>query len=289
MIFLLIVSLIWAFSFGLIKDNLTGLDSNFVSFARLFLSLVIFLPLLKFKKLNGILTLKLILAGAIQYGLMYIAYIYSFQFLKAYEVALFTVFTPLYVTVIHNIIKRRFHVMFFITALIAIFGTWIIKYEDFSQSNLLLGFLIVQVSNIGFAFGQVYYKEIMRNYPDTKDQDVFGILYLGGVALTALSTSVFTQWTGFQISSNQILILIYLGVIASGVAFFLWNYGARRVNIGALAIFNNLKVPLAIFVSLVFFGETTNISNLLIGGLIVLFALVINEIYVHRYQQDVEM
>jgi hypothetical protein len=49
------------------------------------------------------------------------------------------------------------------------------------------------------------------------------------------------------------------------------------VDIGALAIFNNLKVPLAVAVSLIFFGEQANLLNLAIGGAIVFAALVINE------------
>lgn len=88
MLYLLIVSLIWAFSFGLIKGNLTGLDSNFVSFARLLISFIVFLPFLRLKLVNKNLSLKLILTGALQYGLMYISYIYSYQYLKAFEVAL---------------------------------------------------------------------------------------------------------------------------------------------------------------------------------------------------------
>ena len=52
MIYLLAVSLIWAFSFGLIKGNLVGLDSNFVSFVRLFISFLVFVPFLKIKNLE---------------------------------------------------------------------------------------------------------------------------------------------------------------------------------------------------------------------------------------------
>jgi len=50
MIYLLIVSLIWAFSFGLIKGQLTGLDANFVAAARLVVSLAAFLPFLRIKQ-----------------------------------------------------------------------------------------------------------------------------------------------------------------------------------------------------------------------------------------------
>jgi len=282
MIYLLFVSLLWAFSFGLIKGNLTGLDSNFVSFARLLLSLIVFLPLVKFKKVDRKLSWRLILTGMVQYGLMYITYIYSFQYLQAFEVALFTIFTPIYVTLINSFMKRKFNAMFFLTALLAIIGTGIVKYQDLSQSDMLIGFLIVQVSNISFAFGQVFYKASMKDVPELKDQEVFGILYIGGVMITALVSGVFTDFSALQISSNQWITLLYLGIVASGFAFFLWNFGARRVNIGALAIFNNLKVPLAVAVSLLVFGESANIPNLLIGGIIVVLALVINEIYVRR-------
>jgi drug/metabolite transporter (DMT)-like permease len=79
-----------------------------------------------------------------------------------------------------------------------------------------------------------------------------------------------------------VLTLIYLGAIASGLGFFLWNSGARQVNTGALAIFNNLKIPLAVVVSLVFFGEQANPVALLIGGSIVLLALWLNEHSIRR-------
>ena len=45
MIYLVITSCIWAFSFGLIGNRLAGLDPAVVAFARLALSLLAFLPL----------------------------------------------------------------------------------------------------------------------------------------------------------------------------------------------------------------------------------------------------
>jgi drug/metabolite transporter (DMT)-like permease len=54
--------------------------------------------------------------------------------------------------------------------------------------------------------------------------------------------------------------------------------GARKVNAGALAIFNDLKIPTAVAISLLVFGEKTNLLNLVIGGLIVIASLVFNEL-----------
>jgi carboxylate/amino acid/amine transporter len=291
MIYLLVVSLLWAFSFGLIKNQLAGLDANFIAAARLLVSLVVFLPFLRIKGLPSRQTAQLLMVGAIQYGIMYVAYNYAFQYLKAYEVALFTIFTPLYVTLINDGMRRKLHGVSLVATVLAIAGTAIVKRGGIIESNILMGFLIVQISNLGFAYGQIYYKEIM-NTLDAKEfnnRQVFGLLYLGGFLTAALSAAIFTPWQSFTITSNQFLVLLYLGAIASGLGFFLWNVGARQVNNGALAIFNDLKIPLAVVVSLLFFGEQANLINLVLGGLIVVGALFLNEWGIKRQQQTALM
>lgn len=94
MLYLLSASIIWSFSFGLIKGNLTSLHPNLVSFFRIAISLLVFLPFIKVKNIPNRFKLKLVLIGGVQYGLMYITYIYSYKYLKGYEAALFTIFTP---------------------------------------------------------------------------------------------------------------------------------------------------------------------------------------------------
>ena len=84
MFLLLIVSLVWAFSFGLIKDQLTGLDSNFVAFSRMVLSLIVFIPFARTKRISFSYAGQLILLGAVQFGLMYVAYIFAYQYLNGY-------------------------------------------------------------------------------------------------------------------------------------------------------------------------------------------------------------
>jgi drug/metabolite transporter (DMT)-like permease len=282
MVYLVLVSLVWAFSFGLIKGNLAGLDSNFVSFCRMAVSLVVFLPFLKLRKVNFKLGWRLAVVGALQFGVMYITYIAAFKSLQAYEVALFTIFTPLYVVMIEDILQRKFHPIYLLTAIAAVGGTWIIKGQALLSPQILGGFVLVQISNICFALGQVWYRRIMAKEPAVKDHEVFGILYFGAAVLTAISTLVFVPVSSIVLTAKQAWTLLYLGAVASGISFFLWNLGARKVNAGALAIFNDLKIPLAVFVSLVVFGEKTNVANLLIGGSIMILALVVNEWVVKR-------
>ncbi len=277
MSYLLTVSFIWAFSFGLIKGNLTGLDPNFVSFCRMALALLVFLPFFRLKNLHRSLALKLMLIGMVQYGLMYCSYIYSYQFLKAYQVALFTIFTPLYVTLIHDLFKRRINCLFLLTVFLAIAGTAVIVYRQVTWTDFQAGFMLMQVSNISFAFGQVYYRKLLTAHGEIQDVRIFALLFLGAVLFTGFFSGWTTEWAALVVTPKQVWTLLYLGVLASGLCFFLWNFGARKVDAGALAILNNLKIPLAVACSALFFHEAVNLPRLLVGGGIIVAALWLNE------------
>ena len=64
-----------------------------------------------------------------------------------------------------------------------------------------------------------------------------------------------------EINSDQWKSILYLGFVASGIGFFLWNKGATLSNPGTLAAFNNAVVPLAVICSLFLFGEIRNIED----------------------------
>ena len=78
-----------------------------------------------------------------------------------------------------------------------------------------------------------------------------------------------------RLEAGQVLALLYLGLIASGLCFFLWNSGAKRTSAGVLSVMNNLKIPLAVACSLLFFGEEGNIPALIGGGAVILAALLL--------------
>ena len=277
MLYLLSASLIWSFSFGLIKGNLTSLHPNLVSFIRIAISLLIFLPFIKVRNIPFRFKLKLVMIGAVQYGLMYITYIYSYKYLKSYEVALFTIFTPIYVSFIYDMIKKRYHMNYLIISLLAVAGTAIIVYKEIASSDFIPGFILMQFSNLFFAWGQVKYREAMKNNTDIRDKDIFAYLYSGAFVVTLFSLLITVDITTISISLNQILTLIYLGSVASGLAFFLWNFGVRRSGIGTISIMNNLKIPLAIIVSIIVFGESGNIIKIIFGCIILISALIYND------------
>ncbi|MBN1557803.1 MAG: EamA family transporter [Lentisphaerae bacterium] len=266
MAYLLTASLIWAFSFGLIKHVLSGLDPFFIAFIRLALSLVLFLPFLRVRRTGWGTAARLLAVGAVQYGMMYMAYIFSFRTLAAHEVALFTVFTPICVTVINDIRVRRFHGRWLLASMLAVAGAGVIVGAGRRVGGAWTGFLVLQFANLCFAGGQVWYRGIMRGRSGLRDAEVFAWLFAGAAAVSGLGMAWLGRWEGGAVTLPQALTLGYLGLIPSGVGFFLWNAGARRAKAGSLAVLNNLKIPLAVLVSIGVFGERPDWWPFLLGA-----------------------
>lgn len=281
--YLVLTSLVWAFSYGLIKANLAGLDPNFVTCCRMLFALLVFAPFLRLKNVPRKQIQQLMFIGAIQYGVMYLCFLRSFRYLDAYQAALFTTFTPLYVILINNILARKFSWYYLQVALLAMLGGCVIYYKNILQPDILLGFLLVQGSDLCFAFGQVAYKRLRIQQPQLRDISVYALLFGGALITAALATSISAGWhSSSLVTGKQLLVLVYLGAIASGICFFLWNKGAVTTNTGTLAVFNNLKSPLAIVVSILFFHETTDVTRLIIGMSLIGLALFMAERYNQR-------
>ena len=276
---LLLATLLWALSFGLIKRELGGLDPNFVAWARMALALPLLLPFLRVRELSlwpgprWRSAAKLVAIGAVQYGMMYTGYLAAFGFAQAHEVALFTVTTPLYVSLLHDAWARRFDPVNLGLALLAVLGAVVLQPRSWTVAGAWLGFALVQASNLCFAVGQIAYRRVRRQAPQVRDHAVFAWLYLGGLLVTTVTVSLADSWSELaEVDGRQTWTLLYLGVIATGAGFFLWNRGAVTAPVAALAVFNNLKIPLAVAVALTIFGERADLPRLALGGSLMLLA-----------------
>ena len=275
--YLITVSLLWAFSFGLIKVGLSDLDSTAVATVRLALATLIFLPFFRPNLAPKPIRLRLVTIGAFQFGLMYVLYIAAFRYLQAYEVVMFTIFTPIYIVLLESALDRRLNRPAMIAAALALCGAGIMKWRLGMSPYGMIGFFLMQGSNLCFAVGQIAYRRIRLDWKDGKDGQHFAWLYIGAVLAAGLISLGVSDWGAFRPSNDQWLALFYLGTLASGLGFFGWNLGATKVNAGTLAVFNNLKIPLAVTVSLTVFRETTHIPKLIAGAAFMAIALYVTE------------
>ena len=267
---LILVSIIWAFSFGLIKGKLTGLDSGLVASIRLILCFLCFMPFML--KVSGLgVRYRLMALGAVQFGVMYLAYIQSYQYLPGYLVAVFTIFTPVYVVLFEAVWGARKGIaLAFVAALSSVIGAAIIVFKVPQQDGYLTGLLILQLANIAFAFGQWQYQ---RWAPAESQTGNMFWMYLGGASVASLVSFPGLDWGNVKISLDQGLSLLYLGIVASGFCFYLWNSGAKQVSVPTLAAMNNGYIPFAVIFSVVIWQEEADWVRLIPGIVVLVFAL----------------
>jgi drug/metabolite transporter (DMT)-like permease len=265
LLYLVLVSIVWGFSFIIIKGTLASLDSNFVSLARMLLSFLVLIPFVRLSGIRFFDKLQLMLIGGVQFGLMYVAYVASFRYLPAHVIALMTTTTPLFVAVFSDLFNKEVRKIILLAAVLAAVGGAVIKLPKQSMTASLWGITLIQISNAAFAYGQIAYKRLMGERESLRDKKVFGLMYGGAVVVTAIFSIVYTDYAHLTVHPHQWMSLAYLGIIASGLCFLLWNLGARKVNEGTLAVMNNLKIPIGVIAGLVILKENTDYLRLAAG------------------------
>ncbi len=285
MTYLVLVSILWAFSFGLIKQRLVAADPFVVAFLRLAVSCLVFLPWLRPARLAPALRRRCFAWGAIQFGLMYVLYTAAFRDLTAAAVAVLTVLTPLYVVLLDDARARRVRGRRLVAAALAVVGAAVVVWRGGGEAPAWRGALLVQGANLCFAAGQLAYRDLARQGPGAGRTPPAGP---AGATLTAwmyLGAAVCTGLLALLVADPDRVAplrapgawfaLLYLGLLPTALGFYLWNRGASRVSAGLLAVANNLKVPLGVLVAWLVFGETVARGRTAVGLALVLTALML--------------
>lgn len=268
MLNLIIATICFSLSFGLIKTQLASLPSDFVVLSRLFLAFLIFIPFIKKGNLKK--QYLAFLIGIIQFGIMFFCFLKAFKYLQGNEIALLTTTTPIFVGLWATLFGERFRLIYIICILLSILGAGIIVWQNISFDMIVKGILLMETSNCAFALGQILWKKCV----DDTSPKYMPSAYLGATLFVLPFTIANNSFQIIHsITLNQVLSILYLALIPTGIGFFLWNKGAIQVSSSVLAIMNNLKIPFAILFSIIIFQEKINIQNFIIGSSIILFSI----------------
>ncbi|WP_027908300.1 carboxylate/amino acid/amine transporter [Pseudomonas sp. URMO17WK12:I4] len=277
--YLLAVTVLWAFSFSLIGEYLAGrVDSDFAVLARVAVAALVFLPFTLWRGLPRRLLAGFWLAGALQFGVTYLCLYRSFQVLTVPEVLLFTVLTPIYVTLLDDALARRFSPWALVAALVAVGGGVVIRFERL-EGEYLIGFLLLQLANLTFAAGQVLCRQLLMRYPTEQPlHRFFGHFFLGALVLVVPSFLLFGNLDKLPSTALQWGILLWMGLFATALGLFWWVKGSVKVDAGTLAVMNELHVPAGLVVNLLIWNRDADIPRLALGGAIILASLWLNRL-----------
>ena len=277
--YLVIVTLIQACSFSLMGEYLAGhVDSYFAVLVRVVLAGLVFIPLTRWRQVEPGFMRGMLLIGALQFGVTYVCLYLSFRVLTVPEVLLFTILTPLHVTLIEDAINRRFNPWALVAALVAVMGAAVIRFDTISP-EFFKGFLLLQLGNFTYAAGQVMYRHLVARYPsDLPHYRRFGYFYLGALAVVLPAFVLFGKADFWPEAPLQWGVLVFLGLVSTALGLYWWNKGACMVSGATLAVMNNVHVPVGLFFSLLIWNQHEPLGRLFLGGLVILIAVWISRL-----------
>jgi carboxylate/amino acid/amine transporter len=275
--YLILVTVLWAFSFSLIGQYLAGqVDSDFAVLVRVAIAAAVFIPFTRWRGLPWRLLGGFWLAGALQFGVTYLCLYRSFTVLTVPEVLLFTVLTPIYVTLLDDSLAKRFNPWALFAALFAVGGGVIIRFKHI-EGDYLIGFLLLQLANLTFAAGQVLCRQLLARYPTEQPlHRFFGHFFLGALLLAVPSYLLFGDAGKLPQTAVQWGVLGWMGLFATALGMFWWVKGSTLVDAGTLAIMNELHVPAGLLVNLLIWNRNADLHKLAIGAAVIIASLWIN-------------
>lgn len=277
MLLLVVASLLWSVSFALIDQS--GIDADLLAAARLGLAALLFAPVLARSRVAPRRALALMGVGALQFGVMYVLVMRSYAHLAGHEVALLTITTPILVVLSGAVFARsasaRPGLRPWVAASVAVAAAYALSSGRGldAEPGFWTGVGLVQAANLAWAAGQVLYARI-ESPSGAGAARRFGWLYVGAALVAGSWASGTVGSADLDLTGTQLLKLLYLGLVPSGLAFYLWNRGATQVRVGTLAVMNNLKVPLAVAVALAPpFNESADLVRLTLSAALLGLAL----------------
>lgn len=274
---------IWggAFTIGrVVAQTVSPFSAGFGRFAvaSLFLWLLIALRREKLAKLNlrqWLLVFCLGLSGILVYNLFFFL---GLRDIAASRAGLIIALNPICITIASRIfLKERLTYLKLIGIAISLCGAALIIADGQLQTLFSQGIGRGELAILGCVLSWTTYSllgKLAMQELSTSATTTYGI-WVGTVLL--LPFAIWEQHNSLsQVSLATGLGLIYLGVLATVVAFNWYYEGIKTIGAGKAAVFINLVPMFAILFGTIFLQESLSIAILLGGGLVILGVSLVN-------------
>ncbi len=202
----------------------------------------------------------------------------SFQFIgtkltDAHTGALITSATPAFIVIFARfVLKEKITIRKIISMILATLGVIILIGWDTNASTYYVGSLILVGAAITWALLSVYVKIASKRFSSltiTTYAVLFALVFTTPLMLWELqSNDVYYQ------SILIILGILYLGIVSTAGAFFLWNKGMELLDAGIGSLFFFFQPIVGAFLGWALLNEQLDI-NFYVGGILIVAGVVI--------------
>ncbi|MGD1821914.1 MAG: DMT family transporter [Pleomorphochaeta sp.] len=177
---------------------------------------------------------------------------------------------PIFTGIINKIFKVKLSKQWVLATLISILGCIFIFYNNNQTQTDILGIICALSAGFSYALFVINSKKAYANNSRIKTNGI--IFFFGAICLSPI---LLIYRNDFVITSNEIIPLLYLGIIATSLAYTLFALGIKKTS-AAKTVTYTLAEPLsASLLGILFLHEAYTI-NTIIGIILIFTGLIIN-------------
>lgn len=249
-----------------------------ISFIRYFIAGIILFFIMKKMKLKKIERQDYkyaFLIGFVGYFIATVAQLIGIKLSNASLASLVNSINPITIMLFAAIIlKEKLTPKKIICIILAIVGVHTIIGGS-NETGQILGILISVFAVISWSLISVVVRRVTQKY-DPIQITTYAII-VAAVCTFPFSIGEFMITPNIQFNWQVIISLIYIGVVCTALAHFLWNKSLSMIEAGACSLFYPVQPMVAVFLGWMFLGESINI-NFVIGAILIIGGVVFSVI-----------
>jgi len=278
---------IWASTFAATKLGLVEIAPITLAFLRFLIAsfiLVIAVWLTKqSKQLKNAFkqdTPFFLLLGLTGIALMFILENFAIKFTSTSEAAIIMNSDPILIAILaYFFIGEKFNKYKVLGILLGFVGVLIVIFNKTDFASLIktqsfLGNMLALASSFAWAIYTIMIKKRVDKYGPTivtTIASIFGAIFL------LIAMFLFEGLPNFgSYTMNSWLLVLYLGVIVSGLSFFLWNYALKHFEASKVGMYWFLVPVIAVIIGISLFKEELT-AQMIIGTLLIFTGIYLTE------------
>ncbi len=287
-LYIILTTMIWGFIPILVKIILVVFNPLTIVFVRFSLACIFFFLLWIIRGRKGSFLLNWrnpwLLLGGSALSLNYILFTLGVKETTAGSASLLVQSQIIFLILWgHLLLRERIDWLKGIGMLITLAGLFIVIWSEDSLAEMFAsryfwGNILVAISGLFWSFYGLSNKKLGENRRTT---EILPSVFLLGVIITAIPTYLKLE---FYISptGRDIIILIALGVIGTGLSYLLLSEGIKRLNASTAGVMTSLAPVFTLLSANIFLGEEIT-TRIIIGTILILLGIVVI-IYDDNYQ-----
>lgn len=215
------------------------------------------------------------LIGFVGYFIATVAQLIGVKFSNASLASLVNSVNPITIMLFAAIIlKEKLTLKKIICIILAIVGVHTIIGGS-NEGGQVIGILISLFAVISWSLISVIVRRVTQKY-DPIQITTYGII-IAAVSTLPFSIGEFIMTPNIQLDWTVVLSLIYIGVVCTALAHFLWNKSLSMIEAGACSLFYPVQPMMSVFLGWMFLGENINV-NFVIGAILIIGGVVFSVI-----------